>query len=189
MNGIPGAGKANGVRTLPRVSKFGSEESRGRSADHVAPRPARSKAGRWRGRGGQECPPHTSLLLLPGTLPAPCSGAAPAHGVSGSRAGAGRGLPHSVQQFLQDERIVVLLVLRCEEKRELFLFVCKNVELAQFGLGLRAREFFQIFLAEALPVLGTGVKPFSQFIGRRKITQPFVDGGALLGQSTGPQAV
>jgi hypothetical protein len=60
MNGIAREGKVNDLTTSEMVNKFRSAEWRGCSAGYVHREPAKSKTGRWRGRGGQECLPHTS---------------------------------------------------------------------------------------------------------------------------------
>src|SRR5271165_5775044 len=50
-------------------------------------------------------------------------------------------------------------------------------------------EFFQISSTKDLPLIGAGMVPAAQFVGRREFAQPFVESGALLRETAGPEAV
>ena len=65
----------------------------------------------------------------------------------------------------------------------------KQIEAAQRVLRLQLREFFQILPAEAFPLIGVGMIPAPECVGRSKIAQPFVNRGAVFAQTARPETV
>ncbi len=122
-------------------------------------------------------------------LSAPYCGLAFASTVDRSRTRSRRRFAHSLQQFLEDDCVIVRFVLRGEEQSQPSSFVDQFVELHQRVLGFRLRQLFQIFLAEILPALRSGMKPAAQFVGRRQIAQPFVNCRIGFCDSTGPEPI
>src|SRR5262252_2401516 len=109
------------------------------------------------------------------TLPSPdCRLPRPHRGHS-SWSGSSRGLPHSVQQLLQDRCIVLGLAFRRIQKSQALFLLGEFVEAAEPLLATRMRELHEIFLPESLPEAGPCVIPMAQFIRRSEIFQPLID--------------
>src|SRR5450755_4212535 len=96
---------------------------------------------------------------------------------------------HSAQQFLQYGGIIVRFVFRGEEQSQTLALMREMVELSQGVFGFRPCEFFEIFLAKGQPVVGAGVVPAAQIVGRSEIAQPLVDLRALFGETARPETV
>src|ERR1019366_9352318 len=89
-------------------------------------------------------------------LPAAHSSLVP-HDANRSRTRSRRRLAHSIEQFLEDDRVIVGLVLRAKQQGHAFSLVGKLVKQEQRFLGLRQRQLLQISLAKVLPVIGPRV--------------------------------
>ena len=104
-------------------------------------------------------------------------------------AGAGRRLAQAVEEFFEDSSVIANFVFRSEQQGHALFLVRKLIEAVQCGLRLRLRKFFQIFLAKSCPLIGTCVVPAAEFVGGSQFAQPFVDSGALFGESARPQSI
>src|ERR1700728_1479213 len=122
-------------------------------------------------------------------LSAPRGGFAAAHAANRPRAGTGRRFSPPVKQFFEDDRIVMRLVLRGKEQGKALSPVSQLVEPAQRDFGVSLRQFLQIFLAKVLPVVGPGVIPAAQFVGRSNFAQPFMNRDVRLRETSRPQTV
>src|ERR1017187_7634943 len=92
-------------------------------------------------------------------LSAPHRSFAVAHAIDRSGPRAGRRFAHTVEQFLEDDRVIVRLVLRGKEQGQAFSLAGKLVEPEQRIFGFRLRQLLEVFLAKVLPMVGPGMKP------------------------------
>jgi hypothetical protein len=123
------------------------------------------------------------------SLSAPGCRPALAHGGESARTGPRRRFAHPVKQVFENRSIVADFVFRGEQQGQALSFVSELVKAEQGGSSFGLSQFFQIFLAEEHPVIGAGVIPAAQFIGRGDVAESLVHGGALLGEAAGPEAV
>ena len=73
------------------------------------------------------------------SLAAPHGGILLPDGANGARTGAGRRLPHPVQQLFQHDCMVVSFILGGKQEREALLVTRETVERPQVGFGIRTR--------------------------------------------------
>src|SRR3984957_19905243 len=84
-------------------------------------------------------------------LAASDGGIAPAQCMDGAGASSPGRLSNSIEQLFEHDGVVVSFIPGSEEQAYFFLLERKLVQPLQGFLGLRSRQLFHIFLAEALP--------------------------------------
>src|SRR5579884_4348465 len=102
---------------------------------------------------------------------------------------AGGRLAHAFQEFLENGGVIELSVFGAEQKGQLLAVVSQVVELFQSLGSFRAFELLQVTLAKRGALLGVGVEPFAQAVGRSQRLEPGIDRGSLFPDAARPQAV
>ena len=100
-----------------------------------------------------------------------------------------RRLAHAFEQLFEHHGVVVLLVFRAVDQRDLPRARRHAVKLLQRARSVRLAEFVQISFSEGRKIFWPVAKPFAQRIGGRQVFEPKINPRFRFSQAARPQAV